>query len=141
MRRDIVLERVYPHPQAKVWRAIASQELLSEWLMETDFQPYVGHRFTFRTKSAPGFDGIVHCEVIAVDEPHKLAYTWQASIMKKPTTVTWTLESVKDGTRLRLAHTGFEGLAGVGISFILGRGWHDLTRTALPRILDQLAKE
>ena len=29
------------------------------WLMDNDFEPVVGHRFTFRTEPTRGFDGIV----------------------------------------------------------------------------------
>lgn len=30
-----------------------------------DFEPRIGHRFQFRTEPAPGFDGVVNCEVLA----------------------------------------------------------------------------
>jgi uncharacterized protein YndB with AHSA1/START domain len=62
MRRDVILERVYPHPPQAVWKALTDPKALSVWLMENDFQPRVGHRFRFRTKPRPGFDGA---------EPHK----------------------------------------------------------------------
>jgi len=137
MRRNIVIERVYPYPPEQVWEALADGQVLSEWLMETDFQPYVGHHFQFRTKPSWGFDGIVHCEVIAVDKPRRLAYTWQGGPMKKPTTVTWTLQPIPEGTRLRLEHTGFEGLAGISVSFLLGSGWGRLLREVLPRYIEK----
>jgi len=37
---------------------------MADWLMPNDFQPRLGHKFQFRTKPAPGFDGIVNCEVV-----------------------------------------------------------------------------
>ena len=52
MKRDIRSDTVYPHSLERVWRAL------------TDFQPRLGHKFQFRTKPAPGFDGIVNCEVV-----------------------------------------------------------------------------
>jgi uncharacterized protein YndB with AHSA1/START domain len=137
MRRNLVLERIYPYPPEQVWDALADGKALSEWLMETDFQPYVGHRFQFRTKPSWGFDGIVYCEVISVERPRTLAYTWQGGPMKKPTIVTWTLQPIPEGTRLRLEHTGFEGLAGISVSFLLGSGWGRLLREALPHNIEK----
>ncbi len=123
VRRDVVIEEDYPYSPDVMWAALTDPAALNEWLMENDFQPYVGHRFTFRTAPAPGFDGIVRCEVTVVDKPNRLVYTWQGGPMKQPTTVTWTLTPIAEGTRLRLAHTGFEGIVGVGLSVLLGSGW------------------
>ena len=58
--------------------------------------------------------------------------------MRRPTTVTWTLEPVPEGTRLRLTHTGFAGAAGIAISFLLGSGWPGLLDRELARALAQL---
>ena len=145
MRRDLTFERLYPFKPEQVWDALTDPAALGEWLMENDFQPVVGQRFTFCTKSAPGFDGIVHCEVTIVEKPRRLSYTWQASRMKQPTVVTWTLDAVPEGTRLRLEHSGFEGLAAIAISFILGSGWGRMLREGLPafikRRIAQLGEE
>ena len=77
MKRDIKLEAFYPFPRERVWRAITSAEALGRWLMPNDFEPKAGHKFNFRTKPAPGFDGIVHCEVLEIVEPHKLSISWK----------------------------------------------------------------
>ncbi|MFL5807765.1 MAG: SRPBCC family protein [Roseiflexaceae bacterium] len=82
--------------------------------------PRVGHRFQFRTAPVPGFDGVVSCEVLEVDEPRRLSYTWQGGWLRRPTVVTWTLEPVAEGTRVLLDHNGFEGLGGFALSAILG---------------------
>ena len=138
MQRNLVLERVYPYSPDHLWAALTDPAALSEWLMETDFQPFEGHRFQFRTKPAPGFDGVIQCEVIEVSQPYRLVYTWQGGPLKKPTVVTWTLDAVGGGTRLRLEHTGFEGAAGILISFVLGSGWHRILNQNLPALLSQL---
>lgn len=65
MTTSLRIEKTYPHPRARVWRALVDPELLARWLMPNDFAPRVGHRFTFRTEPGPGFDGIVRCEVLA----------------------------------------------------------------------------
>ena len=69
MKADIDASVVYPHPVDRVWEALTSSEALAAWLMPNDFKPAVGHRFTFRTKPAPGFDGVVRCEVLELDPP------------------------------------------------------------------------
>jgi uncharacterized protein YndB with AHSA1/START domain len=45
--RSLVIEREMAHPPEKIWRALTKRELIAEWLMNNDFQPVVGHTFTF----------------------------------------------------------------------------------------------
>ena len=133
IKRAIVKEAVYPHPPAKVWRALTDSRLLAQWLMPNDFEPTIGHRFTFHTPPRPGFDGIVRCQVLEVDEPRRLAYTWRGGPID--TVVTLTLEPSGQGTRLRLEHTGFAGLRAMLVKAILAGGWGKMIRTGLPLLL------
>ena len=102
---------------AEVWHALTDSATLSKWMLfkSNDFQPVVGHVFQFR--EAPGWDGIVDCEVIEVDEPRRLAYTWVSdqvgpSNLKQSTVVVWTLSEAEGGvTRLRLEQSGFDSAA------------------------------
>lgn len=71
MKRDLRVQRDYPHPPELVWRALTEPALISRWLMDNDFSPELGHRFTLRTDPAPGFDGIVHCEVLDLEAPRR----------------------------------------------------------------------
>src|SRR3954462_6913101 len=95
----IRIDTVYPHSPHRVWTALTDSRAMAEWLMRNDFEPRLGHRFQFRTKPAPGFDGVVHCEVTELDPPRRLAYTWKGGSID--TIVTWTLEPVADGTRVK----------------------------------------
>ena len=132
MKRDLVFERIYPHPPSKVWEALADSKAIAEWLMENDFEPKVGHKFQFHTKPVPMFDfnGVVDCEVLEVDAPHRLVYSWQSGPLGR-TIVAWTLEPVAEGTRLKLEHNGFEGARGVAVSIMLGNGWKSILRKKL----------
>ena len=58
MTEAIRTDSFFPHPPEKVWRALTDPQLLAAWLMPNDFEPRVGHRFTFRTDPVPahGFD-------------------------------------------------------------------------------------
>ncbi len=140
MQRDLKFERLLPHPPERVWRALTESDLMGRWLMETDFQPVVGHRFQFRTEPGPTFDGFLYGEVILVDPPHRLSYTFKGGIMQYETTVLWTLVPETGGTRLILEHTGFTGLQDVVISHIIGSGWGRML-DALPATLDWLAQQ
>ncbi|WP_249663542.1 SRPBCC domain-containing protein, partial [Lysinibacillus fusiformis] len=60
----------------------------------------------FRAEPNEWWDGIVHCEVLVVEEPHTLSYTWTSA--GETTTVTWTLTQDSDGTtQLHLDQSGF----------------------------------
>lgn len=142
MKRDLHLERLYPHPPSLVWRVLTERELLAEWLMENDFVAEVGHVFTFRTDPAPGFDGIVHAEVVALERERKISISWRGGSID--TVVTFRLEDAivyaRPGTRLVLEHTGFEGLPAILTSFILDAGWRSMGRKKVAPLLDRLAR-
>jgi uncharacterized protein YndB with AHSA1/START domain len=98
--RSVVVEREIPFPPEKIWRALSQPHLIEEWLMKSDFQPVVGHRFNFRADW-----GAVDCQVLAVEPNKTLSYTWGAFGLE--TVVTWTLTPTSTGTHLRMEQTGF----------------------------------
>ena len=103
----IRVDEFLPYPPTRVWRALTDPERLARWLMPNDFQPTVGHRFTFRTDPVPpDFDGVVHCEVLAIEPTRLLRISWTSGDLR--TTVTWRLEPEGTGTRLFLDHEGFD---------------------------------
>ncbi|YAF96424.1 MAG: SRPBCC domain-containing protein [Nodularia sp. CChRGM 3473] len=127
MLRNLNMEIFYAYPPERVWQVLTNRQALAAWLMENDFEPRVGHKFQFqqrqfagginplqtvslgeKTSSTPGLSGSIDCQVIELDEPRKLSYTWQDSMMCQPSIVTWTLEPVNGGTRLQLEHKGFQ---------------------------------
>ena len=104
--RTLVVERVMPHPPEKVWRALTQTALLEDWLMKNDFKPTVGARFAFRTQPMPHWNGVVDCEVLAIEPHQRLSYSWNAAGGLQ-TTVTWTLTPVEGGPRVRMEQSGF----------------------------------
>lgn len=142
MKRDIRIERTYPHPPELVWRALTTPELLSEWLMPNDFRAELGHRFTMRTEPQPGFDGIVHLEVRELDAPRRMRWSWKGGPLD--TEVVFALEPAivysRPATKLVVEHRGFEGLSAVLVSFIMGSGWGRMFRVLVPTLLDRMAK-
>ncbi|HEY8490105.1 MAG TPA: SRPBCC domain-containing protein [Dehalococcoidia bacterium] len=141
MPESIKHDAYYPHPPERVWRAIADGAALAQWLMPNDFQPQVGHRFTFRREPMPAinFDGIIHCEVVACDPPHRLTYTWTGGGLN--TVVSFRLEPEGEGTRLYLEHSGFD-LSDATNRFAydgMGPGWRSGLDTSLRKVIDALA--
>lgn len=84
-----------PQSQEQVWRALTDSAALAEWMYPNNFEPRVGHHFTFRVPANPnvGFDGIiVHCEVIECEPPNRLAFSWSAGGPVVDTRVSFRLE-------------------------------------------------
>ena len=137
--KAILVEYDLPHPPAKVWRALTESVLLAAWLMPNDIRPVVGHRFTFTAAPMPGWDGIVHCEVLEVDPERRLRYSWcgGAPESRLDSTVTWTLTPAPQGTRLVLEHAGF--LPRNSFAFdVMGRGWRGAMVDRFKGVLVQL---
>lgn len=103
----IVHEVIYPHPPERVWRALTARGELAAWLASNDFEPRVGHRFSFQLQSSWPRTGRVACRVVEVQPPRRLVYTWNSNPREPTTYVTFALEPVGRGTRLRLEHAGF----------------------------------
>jgi uncharacterized protein YndB with AHSA1/START domain len=103
--RTLVVERVMPHPPEKVWRALTQEPLIEEWLLKNDFQPAVGHRFKLRNDPMPQWDGVIDCEVLAIEPNRRLAYSWNALGLES--VVTFTLTPENGSTRLRMEQAGF----------------------------------
>jgi uncharacterized protein YndB with AHSA1/START domain len=136
MPRDLRFEAVYPHPIEKVWRAITDPKAISQWLMENDFEPRLGHKFMFRSQPRPGWDGKSYCEVIELEPPRRLAYTWRGGPLD--TVLRITLEPVAEGTRLVLEHSGFRGWKARMVSRIMGRGWKGMVANKIPLVLGRM---
>jgi uncharacterized protein YndB with AHSA1/START domain len=138
MKADIDATVTYPHPLDRVWEALTSSHALAAWLMPNDFKPVLGHRFTFRTRPAPGFDGIVRCEVLELDPPRRMVWSWTGGNID--TTVTWTLDQTSDGgTTLRMHQVGFHGLGAQLTRRILAGGYPRILGQRLRAYLDQAA--
>lgn len=93
----------FQSPIEKVWRALTDADTLAKWVMPNDIKPIVGHKFQFRNDQ---WNLVIDSEVLEVDEPHKLSYTWAGSGIN--TTIIWTLNHEDGTTYLHLDQTGFE---------------------------------
>lgn len=98
--RSVVVEREFPHPPEKIWRALTQPHLIEDWLMKNDFKPVVGGRFNLSADW-----GAVNCRVQKAEPNKTLSYTWDTKDLRS--VVTWTLIPTSTGTLLRMEQTGF----------------------------------
>jgi uncharacterized protein YndB with AHSA1/START domain len=103
--QSLVIEKDMPHPPEKIWRTLTEAPLIGQWLMDNDFRPVVGHKFTLRTKPVPHWNGVIECEVLAIEPNQRLSYSWGS--MGMGTIVTWTLTPGEGGTHVRMEQSGF----------------------------------
>jgi len=107
--RSVIVEREFPHPPEKIWRALTQPHLIEEWLMKNDFQPQPGHRFNFRADPQPGWNGVIDCEIMLVEPNKMLSFTWNSGEgdLAIKSVVTLSLAPAGAGTLLRMEQTGF----------------------------------
>jgi uncharacterized protein YndB with AHSA1/START domain len=103
--RSVVVEREFPFPPEKIWRALTQPHLLEEWLMKNDFNPVVGHRFNLQRSPQPELNIVIDCQVLTVEPNKTLSYTWTAYGFDG--VVTFTLTPTSTGTHLRMEQSGF----------------------------------
>lgn len=107
LTRTVIVEREIAHPPEKLWRALTQPHLISEWLMQNDFSPVVGHQFNLRGE----WGGVLDCEVLVVEPQRKLSYTWNFKhddpAFDLNSVVTFSLTPTATGTHLRMEQSGF----------------------------------
>jgi uncharacterized protein YndB with AHSA1/START domain len=139
--------QVYPQPLPIVWKALTDPALVPLWTSTGQggrpegFKPVDGTKFRYIGKPFPGWDGIVRCEVLAVDEPRLLRYDWRNKEDDEPSVVTNRLEEVPGGTRLTFDHTGFHGIDGAFTAWLLGRVRRKMLSEGFPAVLNDLDEQ
>jgi uncharacterized protein YndB with AHSA1/START domain len=142
MISDIVYEATYPYPPEQVWKAIATPEGLSAWLMQNDFrEAKVGHKFRFTDRPRPFWDGICDCEVAVADSPRLFALKWGVNVKSTTTDVSWTLAPTSDGgTHVQFRHGGLTGLMGFVMKKGMSKGWRLMLERSIPFVLEKAAQ-
>lgn len=140
---EYTVVRSYPYPLEEVWAVLTDPELVAEWTTTGQggrpegFAPVPGTKFRFVGKPTIGWAGVVYCEVIAVDAPHSMHYTWKGDEDADDVTdVTYLLEATPDGTRFTWHHTGFTGIGGFAMSKLLGNVRRKMLAEGVPPVLE-----
>lgn len=121
-RHAVRFERRLAHPPHRVWRAITEPEQLKAWfpaVVEFDLTP--GARISYHptpeqlTRLDITPDDVEHGEMLRVDPPHLLEYTWGAEIVR------WELSGDgAGGTHLVFTNI----LDDRDTAIAAGAGWH-----------------
>jgi uncharacterized protein YndB with AHSA1/START domain len=135
---DIRITRHYPDPPARVWRALTDPDLVPKWTATGRG----GRPEGFVGRPVPGWSGIVECEVLEVDEPTLLRYSWVGDEDGDATEVTYRVEADARGTRFTYLHTGFTGLGGLVMArLVLGPVRKRMLDKGLPSVLRGLGDQ
>ena len=137
--------REYAYPIEEVWQVLTDPEYVSRWTTTgrggrpEDFAPEVGRRFRLVGRPTIGWAGVVCCEVLAVEAPHLLQYTWRGDEDGGAVSdVTYRLETIAGGTRFTWDHTGFTGVGGFAMSRLLGGVRRTMLTVGVPPVLAAL---
>jgi uncharacterized protein YndB with AHSA1/START domain len=122
-RDRVVAEIEIAAPREDVFRALTDQKELFVWwgsepsveLKSFELDPRVGGQWSFHCLDRAGrpVNGVtdfrVHGEIVEMEPPRLLAYTWIANWHEHPehpTLVRWELDETRGGTRVRVTHSG-----------------------------------
>lgn len=123
----------------RIFQALTSKEIVDWWGRPGVFDVRmwsgdvrVGGRWQ-ASGVARGNPYTLEGEFIEVDPPRKLVYTWAfAGSPIAPTTVTFVLQAIEDGTRITVRHSGFPPGESCGNACL---GWE----SSLDRLAEVLA--
>jgi uncharacterized protein YndB with AHSA1/START domain len=140
---EYTVSRTYPYPVEEVWAVLTEPDQVARWTTTGQggrpeaFAPVPGTEFRFIGKPTIGWAGVVHCQVIAVDPPRSLRYSWKGDEDSDDVTeVTYLLEETAEGTRFTWRHVGFTGVGGYAMSKLLGSVRKKMLSVGLPPVLE-----
>jgi uncharacterized protein YndB with AHSA1/START domain len=136
----VFLERRYPAPIEKLWKAITDGEQMKEWYFDLgDFKAEKGFKFQF-TGGDEKIQYLHACEILECEPPNKLSYSWTYPDYRGYSVLTWELFA--EGlnlTRLKLSHLGLESFPQEDPNFrreSFMEGWNYFINEALPAFVE-----
>jgi len=127
-------------PPERVFKSLIDPDEIrrrSPNLESFDMDPRVGGKWFFEVRCPQPYHGVSlirhEGEILVVEPPKLLVYTWLANFHKDPkmkTTVRWELTPTKDGTHVKLTHSGLAQEPDAAKDY--AGGW--------PGVLDELKK-
>jgi uncharacterized protein YndB with AHSA1/START domain len=115
-------------PRERVFEALTDAKQAAQWwgqkdgyhLKEFNLDARVGGKWSTSGQSVNMGLYKIEGEILELDPPRLLAYTWLSSWMPKNTKVVWELENQNRGTLVKLTHTGFAGDEGQAMGHSIG---------------------
>jgi uncharacterized protein YndB with AHSA1/START domain len=137
---SVVTEIEIGAPPERVFQALISREQALQWggnqlfeltAWEMEARPGGKWRFISKERRPSGAysvsEFVHHGEVVEIDPPHLLVYTWFANWHEPPsrkTVVRWELTPTPTGTRVKVTHSGLAALPGAAKGY--NEGWPGL---------------
>lgn len=142
--RELIKHAVYPHPPELVWAALTDGQALAQWLMPNTFRAELGARIQFRVDPTGPIGGVVDCEVLELDPPRRMVWSWTIPrLPRRPgpliTRIEWTLTPEPAGTRLTLRQEGIDKLPLI-FRLMMAFGWGTMLKRWLPRVVAAFEK-
>lgn len=140
---EYTVVREYPYPVEEVWAVVTDPEQVGRWTTTGQggrpegFAAAPGTQFRFVGKPTMGWAGVVYCEVVSVDAPRSMHYTWKGDQESDDVTnVTYLLEEIAGGTRFTWHHTGFTGVGGYAMAKLLASVRKRMLTRGVPPVLE-----
>lgn len=128
-RASLELTRLLKSPPEQVYKAWTQRRALARWMGPAGittavdvFEPRIGGRYRFVMRDDEGAY-VVGGRFLALEPPHRLSFTWTwegGDFAGVETVVEITLEPIRSGTRLTLAH---RRLRAGNMVKLHGQGW------------------
>jgi uncharacterized protein YndB with AHSA1/START domain len=147
--RDAVVSEIkIAAPPKRVFQALIDRDQALQWgsneafeMTHWEMDPRPGGKWRFLSRALQG-DGAGqslehHGEIIEIDPPRLLMYSWYASWHENPTArtiVRWELSPTKSGTHLKVIHSGLLPIPGACEGY--GQGWPGLVQS-LKNVLER----
>ena len=140
--QPLIVERTYNAQIENVWKAITDRDRMKEWYFELEeFKAEKGFKFQF-TGGDENVKYLHECEVLFVDPPNKLSYSWTYPEHNSGySMVTWEL--FKEGekkTRLKLTHEGLDSFPKDDPNFAVKsftEGWNFILGDSLKNFIEK----
>ncbi len=139
---DVIVEKTYNAPVAKVWKAITDRDQMKQWYFDIPaFKPEVGFEFQFTGQGKDCVDYVHLCRITEIIPEKKLVHSWRYEGIPGDSYVTFELFPEGDKTRLRLTHQGLESFAVISNesfareSFL--EGWTYIIQTSLKEFVEK----
>lgn len=134
--QDIKQTVIFNAPIQKVWKTVSTAEGIGSWFMPNDFKPEVGHEFHVQSPFGPS-----PCKVLEMDEPNKLAFSWDTDGW----IVTFLLKDLGEKTEFTLIHGGWKEpdaiapkaqLKNVDVRNNMNSGWEKIVHEGLRKVVE-----
>ncbi len=136
----LVKETLLPYPQDLVWASLTRGPALAQWLMPNNFPdaPRAGDKFEFRMDPVPLIGSTVRCEILEIDPPNRMVWSWTGlsnkGALQGTQRIEWTLTAKEAGTQLSMNQGDMNALPWI-MRTMMTMGWGTMLGRWLPVVL------